>query len=255
MLQHNIIPLDEAKRTPSACQTCRRRKTRCDSNHPCSACVDLGETCVRESSDVQAMSSRARDSSHSAGVVADVDVRESGMLVLNGITGSGSNGLSATSMNLAPMQSLAEANNDISPENTPRTPGTNSSVYFEDVPSLSTSPFELPLPPPTETEDRIPSILSTEMQMVDSSDFTPCSRAQLIMAQIKSTAFNQFHQAWPLLHVPTFTADSKSTLLMSALSVYSMWMQGANQYRLLLDEINQRFTRALMVRTVSISRN
>lgn len=49
MLQHNV-PSDGAKRTPLACQTCRRRKTKCDSNYPCSICADSGEPCVREPS-------------------------------------------------------------------------------------------------------------------------------------------------------------------------------------------------------------
>lgn len=52
MLQHNVPPAG-AKRTPLACQTCRRHKTRCDSNYPCSICADSGELCVRESSSTQ----------------------------------------------------------------------------------------------------------------------------------------------------------------------------------------------------------
>ncbi|OQD94411.1 hypothetical protein PENSOL_c026G07909 [Penicillium solitum] len=52
VLQHNVPPAG-AKRTPLACQTCRRHKTRCDSNYPCSICADSGELCVRESSSTQ----------------------------------------------------------------------------------------------------------------------------------------------------------------------------------------------------------
>ncbi|KAJ6190427.1 hypothetical protein N7519_000448 [Penicillium mononematosum] len=51
VLQHSVFP---TKRTPSACQTCRRRKTKCDSNYPCSTCADSGESCVREPSSTQA---------------------------------------------------------------------------------------------------------------------------------------------------------------------------------------------------------
>jgi hypothetical protein len=51
VLQHSVSP---TKRTPSACQTCRRRKTKCDSNYPCSTCADSGESCVREPSSAQA---------------------------------------------------------------------------------------------------------------------------------------------------------------------------------------------------------
>lgn len=52
VLHHNVPPAG-AKRTPLACQTCRRRKTKCDSNYPCSICADSGELCVRESSSAQ----------------------------------------------------------------------------------------------------------------------------------------------------------------------------------------------------------
>lgn len=52
VLQHNVPP-GGAKRTPLACQTCRRRKTKCDSNYPCSICAESGQLCVRESSSEQ----------------------------------------------------------------------------------------------------------------------------------------------------------------------------------------------------------
>ncbi|CAG8886311.1 unnamed protein product [Penicillium egyptiacum] len=57
VLQHSVCP---AKRTPSACQTCRRRKKKCDSNYPCSTCADSGEPCVREPSSVQAFTPALR---------------------------------------------------------------------------------------------------------------------------------------------------------------------------------------------------
>jgi hypothetical protein len=59
VLQHSISP---TKRTPSACQTCRRRKTKCDSNYPCSTCADGGESCVREPSSRQAFTPVTRSS-------------------------------------------------------------------------------------------------------------------------------------------------------------------------------------------------
>lgn len=247
MLQHNVPSLDEAKRTPSACQTCRRRKTKCDSAQPCSACVDLGEPCVRESSGTQALSSGTRDSSYSGAVT----VVESGTIVSSSIPNSGSNSLSTTSMNLDPMQLLTEETIEMPPGTSLPTSGTDSSAYCENVPSVKALPFELPLPLSTETGGHLPSDLLTEMQMVDSTTFAPPSQAQLITAQIKSAEFKQFHQAWPLLHVPTFKAETTSTLLTSAL----MWMQNANRHHLLLDEISQKLTRALIVRTVSTSRN
>jgi hypothetical protein len=158
-------------------------------------------------------------------------------------------------MELEPIQPLAEATIEISPGISLPIPSTTPSAYLENVPSSLASPFELPLPPSTETGDHLPSILSTEMQMVDSTNIAPPSQAQFDMSQIKSARFNHFHQVWPLLHVPTFTAENTSTLLVSALSNLSMWMQDANRHHLVPAEINQQLTWALMVRTVSISRN
>jgi hypothetical protein len=41
------MPTDGEKRTSSACQPCQRRKSKCDSNQPCSVCAQRGEACVR----------------------------------------------------------------------------------------------------------------------------------------------------------------------------------------------------------------
>ncbi|CAG8134608.1 unnamed protein product [Penicillium nalgiovense] len=60
VLQHSAFP---TKRTQSACHTCRRRKTKCDSNYPCSTCVDSGESCVRELSSIQAFTPVTRSPS------------------------------------------------------------------------------------------------------------------------------------------------------------------------------------------------
>ncbi|PCG98694.1 Transcription factor [Penicillium occitanis (nom. inval.)] len=152
-------------------------------------------------------------------------------------------------MNLSPMLLLEEATIDISPGISLPIPSTTPSAYFENVPSAVSSPFDFSLPSSIETEDQLPSILSTEMQVVDNTTVAPPIQAQLIMAQIKSAAFNHFHLAGPLLHVPSFTAENKSTLLISALSNLSMWMQDAYRHHLIPDEINQQLTQALVVRT------
>lgn len=197
---------------------------------------------------MQAISPRVRGSSSSAGAGGegdeDVDGRERGIIV--------SNSLSTVSMNLDHIQPLAEATTEISSGISLPIPRTIPAAYFEDVPSLLASPFELSVPSSIEPEVQTPSILSTETQLVDSTNFAPPSQAQIIMAQIKSAGFDHFHQAWPLLHVPTFTAEKTSALLMSALSNLSMWMQDGNRHHLVPDEINQQLTRALMMRTVSM---
>lgn len=69
VLRHNEPP-DGAKRTSLDCQICRRRKIMCSFIYVCSACADLSESCVRDMSSVQAISSMTRGgrvNSHSAG--------------------------------------------------------------------------------------------------------------------------------------------------------------------------------------------
>jgi len=200
---------------------------------------------------MQAISPRALGSSYSAGAAVggeeDIDGRERVILV--------SNSLSIMSMNLDHIRPLAEATIEISTGISLPILCTTPSACFENVPLAIASTFDVPLPSSIETDDQMPSILSTEMQMAESTNLSPSSKTQLIMAQIKSAGFDHFYQAWTLLHVPTFTSEKTSTLLMSASSNLSMWMQNAKLHHLLPDEINRQLIRALMVRTVSILRN
>ncbi|KAK8102446.1 hypothetical protein PG984_015592 [Apiospora sp. TS-2023a] len=53
VLAHNAPPGEAPKRTLLACKTCRRRKIRCDSETPCSACEVSGVRCVRAPSTSQ----------------------------------------------------------------------------------------------------------------------------------------------------------------------------------------------------------
>lgn len=60
VLLHNVPP-EGPKRTLLACQTCRRRKIKCDSNEPCSTCCNLGVQCIRQRSSMQAANLTAID--------------------------------------------------------------------------------------------------------------------------------------------------------------------------------------------------
>jgi hypothetical protein len=81
----------------------------------------------------------------------------------------------------------------------------------------------------------------------------PQLQAQFVTAQIGSANFHHFHQAWPFLHVPTFTLE-EHTLLTSALANLSMWMRnGANGDHLVPDTINQELIQAFMPQIVSTS--
>jgi hypothetical protein len=236
---------------------------------------------------MQAIFPRARGSSHSAEegkrdeeAAEGDEARETGIILATSsteatssrmqleytapVTNGENNGLSAVIMKPDSLRPLAEATFEMPPEIPlpTHTPGTIPSPYFGDAPPLLDFPFELPLPTPTEPEDQLPAIMSTEMQTDESTNFaqgwlhqSEVLASQLSIAQIKSAEFNHFHQAWPLLHVPTFTAGSTSTLLTRALSNLSLWMQNSNHRHLVPDVINDDLTRTLMVRAVSISRN
>ncbi|CRL28367.1 Fungal transcriptional regulatory protein, N-terminal [Penicillium camemberti] len=54
------FPPDAAKRTPLACQACRRRKTKCDSDYPCAICEESGEVCMREPSSMRELITTVR---------------------------------------------------------------------------------------------------------------------------------------------------------------------------------------------------
>lgn len=79
------------------------------------------------------------------------------------------------------------------------------------------------------------------------------SQAQFITAQVKSIDFEHFHQAWPLLHVSTFSPEGQTNLLTSAVANLSMWIQNANCHHLVPYEIDQELTRALMPKIVSVA--
>jgi hypothetical protein len=78
VLQHNV-PLESSKRILVACETCRRRKIKCDLESPCSVCVLNKSRCVRRSSSTQAvgqMAAQLQQPEHGL----DEDVDEGGEL-------------------------------------------------------------------------------------------------------------------------------------------------------------------------------
>lgn len=97
---------------------------------------------------------------------------------------------SAVGMDLSAMHLLEEVTIDISPEISLPIPSTTPSAYFKNVTSAVSSPFSFSLPSSIETKDQLPSILSTEMRVVNNTTIAPPNQAQLIMAQIKLAAFN-----------------------------------------------------------------
>ncbi|KAL4860614.1 hypothetical protein BDV12DRAFT_191596 [Aspergillus spectabilis] len=239
VLQHNV-PADGEKRTPSACQPCQRRKSKCDSNQPCSVCVQRGETCVRGRPSAHATRQSRRRSL----------VREENEDTPPASVNAGqSQNQSSQQPQLDPCISVVP---DVSlPTFTPsRTPsfclGESTSLFcFVENSFPSGSGYQISAGQPS------------EMQMGESASFLnsgafpasapwPQLQAQSVTAQIGSSDFHHFHQAWPFLHVPTFTLE-ENTLLTSAVANLSMWMRNeANRDHLVPDTINQALIQAFM---------
>ncbi|KAJ5700798.1 hypothetical protein N7536_003811 [Penicillium majusculum] len=157
-------------------------------------------------------------------------------------------------------------------------PSKSPSFYSGELSSLLSFPFGPSPPHSSEAGDHFPIEQPSEMQINENgsialshaSSGTPgrmsttafsthasssrwlqlhetiTSQVQFITAQVKSAEFDHFHQAWPLLHVPTFAPGKQTTLLTSALANLSIWMQNANRHHLVPYAINQELTRSLM---------
>ncbi|PWY76507.1 hypothetical protein BO94DRAFT_473608, partial [Aspergillus sclerotioniger CBS 115572] len=240
VLQHNVPP-DGAKRTPLACQTCRRRKTKCDSNHPCSTCADTGEPCVREPSSMQAFMPMTRSRRKgSPGNPANAPEEEEDP------DGEGNEMISSTG-GTPPMQpdwgaSMSVGGVAVCQVSGPPNPTPMRSCPGPDNDAVSSSSRRM-----TSTAITTPSS-SGSWQLNDAA----ASQAQFVTTQIRSSDFGHFHQAWPFLHVPTFAPEKQATLLTSALANLSMWMQNTYRHHLIPYTINQELTRALMPKIVSI---
>ncbi|KAJ5589170.1 hypothetical protein N7537_011848 [Penicillium hordei] len=312
VLQHNVPP-DGAKRTPLACQTCRRRKTKCDSNYPCSICVNSGEACVREPSSTQNFTPASRsthkgslwEENRSIELAEEVDYGGTGTPTIPSVEDtspmrldwntpmdrSASNHVSNTRptlRNMGPDQDPLRPLTDplmgmISGIHTAiSTPNRTPPLYFSEPPDIMNFPFDAPVGQPSETRDRFVIDEPCEIHMSHLSTFTPSrrfsntdasmlgmtshetftpassssgslqlheaitSQAQFVTAQIKSIGFENFHQSWPFLHVPTFAPEKQTKLLTSAVVNLSMWMQNANRHHLVPYGINQELTNALM---------
>ncbi|KAL3479735.1 hypothetical protein BJX99DRAFT_60528 [Aspergillus californicus] len=247
VLQHNV-PADGGKRTPSACQTCRRRRSKCDSSQPCSVCVQRGEICVRVPSNAQTTRRFRRrldteedeeDSTPPARVNAeqDQDQDQSSLQPL-----------------LEPCISMVPSNSLLT-----STPSRTPSLYSGEPP-----PFfffaEKSFPLQSSGSGDGTSADQPEMQMGGSaSSFLnssaipaaaawPQLQAQFVTEQIISADFDYFHQAWPFLHVPSFNLG-EHTLLTSALANLSIWIRnGTNHDHSIPDSINQELIRELILK-------
>ncbi|CAG8910259.1 unnamed protein product [Penicillium egyptiacum] len=301
VLQHNLPP-DGAKRTPLACQTCRRRKTKCDSNYPCSTCANSGEPCVREPSSMQALIPKCSLEEEERPIEAteEVDLEGAGNPIIPNAEDtspirldwnpptdrSASNSVTNTrpvSRNFSPDQGpptdpLMGINSE--PNTATSTKNKTPPLYYGEPPDIMSLPFDALVRQSSETRDRFGTDQSSsEIHMSDIPTFTPSlsfsttsilrmagpeistpasssvwlqlheaitSQVQFVTAQIKSIEFEHFHQAWPFLHVATFSPEKQTNLLTSALANVCMWMQNANRHHLIPYAINQDLTRALM---------
>ncbi|KAF3402037.1 hypothetical protein F1880_009967 [Penicillium rolfsii] len=341
VLQHNVPP-DAAKRTPLACQACRRRKIKCDSQYPCATCKESGETCLKEPSSMQAQVPKTRsrrkrpfggekrpkeateadegeeeeeeeeeeeveveeegeqgDGEKEEEVKADDDpdgcatenlstTRDTSSMRLDWtapVSRSSSNSASNTrqpslSTEQDPLRSLTDPNIAmLRAVPMPHSSPSKSPPFFSgELSSLLSFPFG---PPPrlspedldqfsiekplnmrinesgsiaaSHTSSSTPGRMSTTIFSTPASSTrwlqphdTITSRVQSVAALVKSAEYDAFHQAWPFLHIPTFAPDKQNTLLISALTNLSIWMQDANRHHLIPYTINQELTQALM---------
>ncbi|PYI06406.1 hypothetical protein BO78DRAFT_429859 [Aspergillus sclerotiicarbonarius CBS 121057] len=281
VLQHNVPP-DSSKRTPLACQTCRRRKTKCDSKHPCSTCADTGDACVREPSSMQASmpTTRSRrknlfgeeDGPMEAMEEDDPGEEEIGMMTSTGDTfpmqqdwvspmnGGDRNSISSTSTRPTSLSAeqdlLLDPCISMMPEISIPASNTDGTSSLESGDQFATSQ-------PSGIQIKESASLATRRSLSEasasgrmaaplSSSGWPqlheaiASQVQFVTTQIKSADFDHFHQIWPMLHVPTFTPEKHTPLLTSALANLAMWMQDANRHHLVPYAINQELTQALM---------
>lgn len=203
VLQHNVPP-DNAKRTPLACQTCRRRKTKCDSNYPCSTCADSGEACVREPSSMQIFIPTTRsqrkgslgEEKRPTQTAQEEDPDGPGSPIMPGIedtspmrfdwipptSRSGSNSVA----NTRPASRSAGTDQDprrpltdpliamIPGINTPTsTPSKTPPLYFGEPSAVMTFPFDTPVRQPSETRDHFATDQSSDIHLSDVGTLKP----------------------------------------------------------------------------------
>lgn len=223
MLQHNVPPAG-AKRTPLACQTCRRRKTKCDSNYPCSVCADSGELCVREPSSTQTFIPMNRavlegslgEENRSIEVAEDVDYEGPGTPTMRNTddtspmrldwnipmdrsagnhvfdtrptlinTGTGQDSLLPITDPL--MRMMSGINTVTSTPN--RTPAT----YFSEPSDIMSFPFDAPVRQPSFLRDHFVIDEPCEIHMSHVPTFTP-SRSFASQWELQTTIFeNELH--------------------------------------------------------------
>lgn len=205
VLQHNVPP-SGAKRTPLACQTCRRRKTKCDSNYPCSICADSGELCVRESSSTQKIIPASRsvlnyslgEENRSIELAEGVDYEGPGTPTIPSgddtspmrldwnmpMDRSASNHSINTRPNLVntdtdqgPLQPLTDPlmgmMSGISTATS--TPNRTPPMYFSEPSDIMSFPFHAPVQHPPETRDHFVVDEPCEIYMSHVPTFTPSS--------------------------------------------------------------------------------
>ncbi|KAL2787941.1 hypothetical protein BJX66DRAFT_309704 [Aspergillus keveii] len=242
MLQHNV-PTGGEKRTVSACQACQRRKSKCDSNQPCSMCAERGEACEREQPSAHGLrQSRRRNLFREE----DEDTPTAS------VNGEQSQDQSSLQPQLDPCVSVVPG--VLLPTFTPsRTPlfdlGESNPLFgFAEnsfTSQSSGSEYQIPVGQPLEVQTGESASFPNSGAFAAPAPW-PQLQDEFVTAQIGSDDFHHFHQAWPFLHVPTFTLE-EHTLLTSAMANLFMWIRNAaNRNHLLPDIINQELIEAFV---------
>ncbi|KAJ5578043.1 uncharacterized protein N7459_007007 [Penicillium hispanicum] len=276
VLQHNVPP-DGPKRTSRACQSCRRRKTKCDSNTPCASCTENGETCVREPTGVGMIrpttrslrQGRTEEGQHVEVSEEEVPHEDVGGVVSPEDSSPAQGDWSAPASQRESLPSRLDACISITPgiplPATPLLLGYPLGLprrLSESGPGFQPDrPSEMPIEGNIGFSGRASGRMSaTESSIPDSSQSLQqgstmsASPGQSATLSVHSAEFHHFHRLWSFLHLPTLTTEKYTPLLTMALASLSKWMQNSECDNSMLTSINQELTQSLMQKVAVMER-
>ncbi|KAH8671540.1 hypothetical protein BX600DRAFT_496220, partial [Xylariales sp. PMI_506] len=272
VLQHNVPSHHEPKKTLLACDTCRRRKVKCDAKDPCSACRASEIPCVRRRSSLQGEVDTSQQAAE--GSLFDEEMDEDGELdqmsqerhdeesdaagLWNVDTHIGVN-LREKTQNLSGsnfygMGTHHEMSNPRMPSSTgliSTSPSTSAASVFRvdsraqnsasitsssSITNASSTPEVVMFPLDNTTGASGVSLWSTRSSNADTPNMTSVSTMASDSSPeheiIKLLSF--FHGLWPLLHLPTLNMETADPNLVRTLECLGSWAVQRNASEIIL---------------------